>query len=107
MVSPFTSTLMPVACSACNLLLVPPDHNLLSSRSCCSLACHPAGIRFTFAEEQFQAVEILETNSFSFKLVGVEGFEPPNPRSQSECATRLRYRSEERRVGKECRSRWS
>ncbi len=36
-----------------------------------------------------RALENLEQNSG--KLVGEEGFEPPTPRSQSECATRLRY----------------
>ena len=35
-------------------------------------------------------------------LVGVEGFEPPTPCSQSRCATRLRYTPSRIRLSKPC-----
>ncbi len=36
-------------------------------------------------------IELQAQSLTNLKLVGVEGFEPPTPCSQSRCATRLRY----------------
>lgn len=45
----------------------------------------------TFGQEK--RTSYLFTKSMSHKNIGVEGFEPPAPWSQTTCATKLRYTS--------------
>jgi hypothetical protein len=64
-----------------------PDRNRTCNHQLRRLVLYP----LSYGRQRTPAHYIPSITRVQLKMVGVEGFEPPTPCSQSRCATRLRY----------------